>query len=219
VSGESLGQLFVNNRAWAERIEVREPGFFEKLSLQQAPEYLWIGCADSRVPANDIVGLMPGELFVHRNVANVVVHTDLNCLSVIQYAVEVLKVKHVIVCGHYGCGGVNAALANRRLGLIDNWLRHVQAVGRKHAGALQELPDFEARLDRLCELNVIEQVVNVSLTTIVQGAWDAGQDLAVHGVIYSIRDGLLKDLGVTLASQADLARAYDGMARPAPRAR
>jgi carbonic anhydrase len=193
---------------------VRDPSFFQKLSLQQSPNYLWIGCSDSRVPANEIVGLMPGELFVHRNVANVVVHSDLNCLSVAQYAVEVLKVRHIIVCGHYGCGGVQAALSNRKLGLIDNWLRHVQDIAKKHEHGLAALATDEDRLNRLCELNVVEQVLNVGQTTVVQNAWDAGQELHVHGWIYSIRDGLLHDLGVTLTGPADLARTYDGMTRP-----
>ena len=193
---------------------MRDPAFFQKLSLQQSPQYLWIGCSDSRVPANEIVGLMPGELFVHRNVANVVVHSDLNCLSVAQYAVEVLKVRHIIVCGHYGCGGVQAALSNRKLGLIDNWLRHVQDIAKKHEHGLGALTSEDDKLNRLCELNVVEQVLNVGQTTVVQNAWDAGQELHVHGWIYSIRDGLLNDLGVTLTGPADLARTYDGMTRP-----
>ncbi len=189
-------QLFANNRAWARAIRNRDPEFFEKLTRQQSPQYLWIGCADSRVPANEIVGLLPGELFVHRNVANVVVHTDLNCLSVIQYAVDVLKVADVIVCGHYGCGGVVAALEGRRLGLIDNWLRHIQDVMRRHDGALARLADPAARARLLCELNVIDQVANVCQTTMVQGAWQRGQALVVHGWIYDIADGLLRDLSV-----------------------
>lgn len=205
----TLKQLFDNNRAWAARITAEDPDFFRKLSRQQRPQYLWIGCADSRVPANQIVDLMPGDVFVHRNVANVVVHTDLNCLSVLQYAVEVLKVTDVIVCGHYGCGGVQAALNNGRFGLIDNWLRHVQDVKHKHSTALDALPDDRARLDRLCELNVIEQVVNVCQTTIVQEAWDRGQSLAVHGWIYSIEDGLLRDLSLCVTGVEEMAACYE----------
>lgn len=193
----SLNELIDNNRKWAESITKTDPTFFKKLSLQQSPSYLWIGCADSRVPANEIVGLLPGELFVHRNVANVVVHTDLNCLSVLQYAVEVLKVKHVIVCGHYGCGGVAAALNNSKLGLIDNWLRHIQDVMVQYDGELKKIADQKARLERLCELNVIEQVANVCETTIVQNAWDNGQELEVHGWIYGLNNGLVKDLKVS----------------------
>jgi carbonic anhydrase len=189
-------QLFANNRAWARDILRRDPEFFGKLTRQQSPQYLWIGCADSRVPANEIVGLLPGELFVHRNVANVVVHTDLNCLSVIQYAVDVLKVADVIVCGHYGCGGVVAAMEGRRLGLIDNWLRHIQDVMRRHDGALARLADPAARARLLCELNVIDQVAHVCQTTMVQAAWERGQPLVVHGWIYDIADGLLRDLSV-----------------------
>jgi carbonic anhydrase len=206
---QKLNPLFENNRAWAERITSQDPHFFETLSRQQSPEYLWIGCADSRVPANEIVGLMPGELFVHRNVANVVVHTDLNCLSVIQYAVEALKVKHVIVTGHYGCGGVQAALENRRLGLIDNWLRHVQDVAQKHAALLSGMSDEQQRLDRLCELNVIEQVVNVCQTTIVQSAWERGQELAVHGWVYRLTDGLIRDMGISVTGPTELTLKYE----------
>jgi len=204
----ALKHLFDRNRAWSRRIQERDREFFIKLSQQQSPAYLWIGCADSRVPANEIVGLLPGELFVHRNVANVVVHTDLNCLSVMQYAVDVLKVEHVIVCGHYGCGGVRAALRRDRLGLIDNWLRHVQDVRDKHQGRLELLPEEAQRVDRLCELNVIEQVVNVCQTTIVQDAWARGQALAVHGWIYGLRDGLLRDLNVTIGSENEAATVY-----------
>ena len=193
----SVDHLFANNQAWAARTTASDPDFFARLSRQQAPDYLWIGCADSRVPANEIVGLLPGELFVHRNVANVVVHTDLNCLSVLQFAVDVLKVRHVIVCGHYGCGGVQAALENRRLGLIDNWLRHVQDVVAKHAAELDTMGDPALRLERLCELNVMEQVANVCQTTIVQDAWARGQDLTVHGWIYGLRDGRIRDLQVS----------------------
>ena len=191
-----LAHLFDNNRKWAAEITAVHPDFFQKLTAQQAPSYLWIGCSDSRVPANEIVGLLPGELFVHRNVANVVVHTDLNCLSVLQYAVDVLAVEHVIVCGHYGCGGVRAALAGVSLGLIDNWLRHVRDVRDRHLAAIEELDDENARIDRLCELNVVAQVRHVCQTTIVQDAWRRGQTLSVHGWIYSLQDGLLRDLHV-----------------------
>jgi carbonic anhydrase len=204
-----LSQLFVNNRAWAEQMARREPDFFARLARQQAPHYLWIGCSDSRVPANQIVGLLPGEMFVHRNVANVVVHTDLNCLSALQFAVEVLTVRHVIVCGHYGCGGILAALRDERLGLIDNWLRHVQDVRSKHQCQLARLPGEKERHDRLCELNVIEQVVNVCHTTVVRGAWARGQELAVHGWIYGLRDGLLRDLGMCVTSELDLSACYE----------
>jgi carbonic anhydrase len=190
----SLPTLFENNRAWAARRTAERPDFFERLTAQQNPDYLWIGCSDSRVPANEIVGLLPGELFVHRNVANLVVHTDLNCLSVLQYAVDVLKVEHVIVCGHYGCGGVRAVLENQTFGLIDNWLRHVHAVRERHAAAIDALPDAEARTRLLCELNVLEQAAHVCQTTIVQDAWARHQPLTVHGWIYDLRDGLLRDL-------------------------
>ena len=199
-----LSRLFDNNRAWSERIRRNDPAFFRKLSQQQSPEYLWIGCADSRVPANDIVGLLPGELFVHRNVANVVVHTDLNCLSVIQFAVEVLKVRHVMVVGHYGCSGVRAALGRDRLGLVENWLRHVQDVRNKYPDILSVLADAGAQADRLCELNVIEQVVNVCETSILRDAWERGQDVSVHGWIYGIADGMLRDLGVTVGALAEV---------------
>lgn len=195
----SLRPLFDRNRAWADEVKARDPGFFEKLVSQQSPDYLWIGCADSRVPANEIVGLDPGELFVHRNVANVVVHTDLNCLSVLQFAIDVLKVKHVIVCGHYGCGGIRAALENESHGLIDNWLRHIQDVARAHEATLNAIADFNARVDRLCELNVIDQAQNVARTTIVQDAWRRGQDLQLHGWIYGLKDGLISDLGIQIA--------------------
>ena len=204
----SLKHLFDSNRAWSRRIQEQDRDFFLKLSQQQSPAYLWIGCADSRVPANEIVGLLPGELFVHRNVANVVVHTDLNCLSVMQYAVDVLKVQHVIVCGHYGCGGVRAALRRDRLGLIDNWLRHVQDVRDKHQTRLDLLPEESQKIDRLCEFNVIEQVVNVCQTTIVHDAWARGQTLAVHGWIYGLRDGLLRDMNVTITGEQEAAMAY-----------
>lgn len=193
-----LQALFDNNRRWAERMTAADPGFFHRLSGQQAPQYLWIGCADSRVPANEIVGLLPGELFVHRNVANVVTHTDLNCLSVLQFAVEVLRVRHVIICGHYGCGGVRAAAEDHELGLIDNWLRHVRDVARQAEAELAALADEGARLDRLCELNVLAQVRTVTDTTIVQSAWRRGHELAVHGWIYGLHDGRLRDLEATV---------------------
>jgi carbonic anhydrase len=205
---ETLDHLFENNRAWASRIVTREPDFFARLASQQAPEYLWIGCSDSRVPANEIVGLLPGELFVHRNVANVVVHTDLNCLSVLQFAVDVLKVRHVIVCGHYGCGGVRAALSNERLGLIDNWLRHVQDVRERHASLLKDLHGAEARVDRVCELNVIDQVRHVCETTVVQDAWAREQPLTVHGWIYGLSDGRLRDLRFTASCLASFESAH-----------
>ena len=192
-----LKELFANNRAWAADMLRQDPEFFTRLTHQQAPEYLWIGCSDSRVPANQITGLLPGEVFVHRNVANVVVHADLNCLSTIQFAVDVLRVTNIIVCGHYGCAGVLAALTERKLGLVDNWLRHVQDVRWKHKAELDTLGDEEQRQRRLCELNVIEQVINVSQTTVVSDAWGRGQPLAVHGLVYDIRDGLLHDLGVS----------------------
>lgn len=204
-----LKHLLENNKAWARDIKAQKPDFFQTLSKQQSPEYLWIGCSDSRVPASEIVRLLPGDLFVHRNVANVVVHTDLNCLSAIQFAVEVLKVKHIIVCGHYGCGGVQAALHNYKLGLIDNWLRHVQDVGQKHKALLNEVSDETLRLERLCELNVIEQVLNVCQTTIVQNAWVSGQELAVHGWIYGLSDGILRDLNICATNQDELPTIYD----------
>ncbi len=194
-----LADLFANNRAWAASKVAEDPHYFRGLADRQAPEYLWIGCSDSRVPANQVVGLAPGEVFVHRNVANVVGHTDLNCLSVLQYAVDVLRVKHVIVCGHYGCGGVKASLEGARHGLIDNWLRHVMDVSEKHATELESLPEDE-RLDRLCELNVIEQAMNVCQTTVVEDVWGRGQELTVHGVIYGLHDGILRDLCVSATS-------------------
>jgi carbonic anhydrase len=193
-----LSHLFEKNRTWAAETTRQDPQFFELLSRQQAPPYLWIGCSDSRVPANQIVGLLPGEMFVHRNVANVVVHTDLNCLSAIQFAVDVLRVRDIIVCGHYGCGGVLAAMRDEKLGLIDNWLRHVQDVRGKHQAQLEAIPSEEDRHKRLCELNVIEQVLNVSQTTVVRDAWARGQDVAVHGWVYDLRDGLLRDLGINV---------------------
>jgi carbonic anhydrase len=202
-----LDPLFKKNRAWAEAIHQRDPDFFPTLSRQQAPEYLWIGCSDSRVPANEICGLLPGEIFVHRNVANIVVHSDLNCLSVMQYAVDVLRVKHIIVVGHYGCGGVRAALGKQKFGLIDNWLRHVQDVTMKYAEHLACHREETARVDRLCELNVIEQVIHAAQTTIVQNAWERGQDLSIHGWVYGLKDGLVRHLGISLTSTDDLAAA------------
>jgi carbonic anhydrase len=204
----SLPHLFENNRRWAEQIRQEDPEFFPRLSRLQRPEYLWIGCADSRVPANDIVGLLPGELFVHRNVANIVVHTDLNCLSVMQFAVDVLGVKHILVVGHYGCGGVHAALEQKRLGLIDNWLRHLRDVHAKHRDDVDAIADPHAREDRLCELNVIEQVANVCQTSIVLDAWERGQQLTVHGWIYGLKDGLVRDLCTSASSSAEVADAY-----------
>jgi len=204
----SLKHLFENNRAWAERIVQDDPEFFERLSHQQRPRYLWIGCADSRVPANEIVDLMPGELFVHRNVANMVVHTDLNCLSVMQFAVDVLKVAHIIVVGHYGCSGVLAALQRKRLGLIDNWLRHIQDVHARHRDRVAALEDPAAQADRLCELNVIEQVANVCETSIVLDAWERGQELSVHGWIYGLQNGLIRDLRTTVNASGEALTAY-----------
>ena len=210
---KDLKELLDNNRAWAEGIKARDPEFFQKLAQQQQPRYLWIGCSDSRVPSTQLVGLPPGEMFVHRNVANVVVHTDVNCLSVMQFAVDVLKVDHVIICGHYGCGGIQAAMENLQLGLIDNWLRHVQDVMHNHAALLANISNDEHRLNRLCELNVIEQVLNASRTTIVQNAWTRGQELAVHGWIYGIDDGLLRDLDIRISNQVELMEAYEQAVR------
>src|SRR5262245_33005018 len=204
-----LKKLFDNNRAWAERIRSQQPDFFNKLSQQQSPEYLWIGCSDSRLPPNDVTGLLPGELFVHRNVANVVVHTDFNCLSVMEYAVMVLKVKHIIVCGHYGCGGVRAALQNLELGLIDNWLRHIRDVYYKHETKLAQITEESQRWRKLCELNIIEQVNNVSNTTIVQSAWKRGQELTLHGWVYALKDGLLQDLNVCISNLQEVSAVYD----------
>ena len=203
-----LPELFDNNQQWAGGIVESDPDFFERLSKKQAPEFLWIGCSDSRVPANQIVGLDPGEVFVHRNIANVVVHTDFNCLSVIEYAVAVLKVKHIIVCGHYGCGGVKAASENHHLGLIDNWLRHIRDVRQKHELLLNTFQTDSVRLDRLCELNVIEQVHNVCHTSVVQAAWEQGQSLAIHGWIYRLETGLISDMDVTVTSPDEIAAAY-----------
>jgi carbonic anhydrase len=206
----SLQNLIENNRRWAEGVQAATPNFFSRLASQQNPKYLWIGCSDSRVPANEIVDLLPGELFVHRNVANVVVHTDLNCLSVLQYAVDVLRVEHVIVVGHYGCGGVRAAWQGKPLGLIDNWLRHVQDVAERHIAFLKSLPDEATISDRLCELNVIEQVAHVARTTIVQDAWKRAQPLTLHGWIYGLSDGLVKDLGMEADNPAKLESDYLG---------
>lgn len=208
-----LKELFDNNQAWAEARKTADPEFFHKLSSQQAPKYLWIGCSDSRVPANEIVGLAPGELFVHRNVANVVVHTDLNCLSVLQYAVEVLKVEHIIVCGHYGCGGVQTAMGKQQLGLIDNWLRNIKDIYRKNQDQLEAVADHQERLNLLCELNIAEQVFNVCHTTIVQNAWQRGQELSIHGWIYSIQDGILRDLDLCITSPDQIALIYHVDAR------
>ncbi len=196
---KALRQLMANNKEWAASMLARDPDYFQKLVSQQSPEFLWIGCSDSRVPANTIVGLEPGELFVHRNVANVVVHTDLNSLSVLQFAIDVLGVKHVIVCGHYGCSGVHAAMDKRRVGLADNWLRHVQDVHLKHWYYFPDSLPVQQRRDRLCELNVVEQVINVCQTTIVQDAWERGQDLTVHAWVYSLEDGLVRDLGLAVS--------------------
>jgi carbonic anhydrase len=203
---KTLQALFENNRKWANDLRKTDPEFFLRLARQQTPEYLWIGCADSRVPANEIVGLPPGELFVHRNVANLVLHTDMNCLSVIQYAVDFLKVKHIIVCGHYGCGGVHAALDARPLGLVDNWLRHIRDLANQHRTRLDAEADEPARRRRLCELNVIEQVIHVAQTTILRDAWGRGQPLTIHGWIYDLSDGLLRDLNVGLCSVENLDR-------------
>jgi carbonic anhydrase len=204
----SLPHLFANNRAWADAMRRMDPAFFAKLAQQQTPEYLWIGCSDSRVPANQIIGLLPGDVFVHRNVANVVVHTDLNCLSALQFAVDVLHVKHVIVCGHYGCGGVRSAMLRERHGLVDNWLGHVHDVCVKHEPRLARFGDPQ-RHDRLCELNVVEQVVNVAQTTVVRDAWQRGQSLMLHGWIYGIQDGLLRDLQMTVQNADEIAPLYE----------
>jgi carbonic anhydrase len=205
---KNLSHLFTQNQDWADSIRQRDPEFFSKLARQQTPEYLWIGCSDSRVPANEIIGLLPGEVFVHRNIANVVVHADLNCLSVIQYAVDVLKVKHVIVVGHYGCGGVQAAMRCTRVGLADNWLRHVQDVKSKHAQCLCQVEGESAQISLLCELNVIEQAANVCATTIVQDAWARGQELTVHSWIYGLKDGLLRDLKMAVTSAEEVEATY-----------
>jgi carbonic anhydrase len=208
VANEKLFHLFDFNRAWSRQLRTVDPDYFQRLSLLQAPQYLWIGCSDSRVPANQIIGLLPGEVFVHRNVANVVVHSDLNCLSVIQFAIDVLKVRHIMVVGHYGCGGVQAALLHQRVGLADLWLRHVQDVHVKHQERVDELPD-DRRHDRLCELNVLEQVQNVARTIVVQDAWERGQSLTIHGWIYGLKDGLLRDLGLTVNAAEHIAERYE----------
>jgi carbonic anhydrase len=210
---QRIRDLLKNNRAWAARLNREDPTFFHRLARQQSPRFLWIGCADSRVPANEIVGLMPGELFVHRNVANVVVHSDLNCLSVLQYAVDVLRVDHVIVCGHHGCGGVHAAMRDDPHGLIDNWLRHVRDVQDRHEVALARLSGDVTRADALCELNVVQQVVNVCRTTTVQDAWRRGQKLAVHGWVYSLKDGLLQELGLRVDGPRDIADQHERAVR------
>jgi len=212
----SLDHLLQRNRSWALRTEVQRPGFFASLAKQQSPAYLWIGCADSRVPANEIVDLAPGELFVHRNIANVVVHTDLNCLSVLQFAVDMLKVKHVIVCGHYGCSGVRAALERQRVGLADNWLQHVRDVANDHLPALTEIADDDRRADRLCELNAIEQASNVCETTIVRDAWTRGQELRVHSWVYGLQDGLVRDLDFSVGSAAEFARRREKISNEVP---
>jgi carbonic anhydrase len=204
----TLEDLLRNNRDWAERVRREDPGFFERLSKQQSPKYLWIGCSDSRVPANQILGLDPGEVFVHRNVANLVVHTDLNCLSTIQFAVDLLKVEHILIVGHYGCSGVHASLTGTRVGLADNWLRHVGDVIQKHEGLLAQVEPESLRHARLCELNVIEQVLNVCQTTIVQDAWARGQTLSVHGWVYSLADGRVRELSIDVAGSNEVANAY-----------
>ena len=200
-----LNDLLERNRDWSQALRRQDPDFFKRLSEQQAPKYMWIGCSDSRVPANQIIDMAPGEVFVHRNVANVVVHTDLNCISTIQFAVDVLKVEHILVVGHYGCGGVLAAMEDRRLGLVDNWLRHVGDVKQKHAGTLDAIKDAATRHARLCELNVIEQAVNVCQTTVVQDAWERGQPVSVHGWCYGLADGLVHDLGIEISERAETA--------------
>lgn len=212
-----LPHLFRNNEAWAKTMEAAHPEFFRQLEGLQSPRYLWIGCSDSRVPANEITGLLPGELFVHRNVANVVVHSDLNCLSVMQFAVDVLKVEHIIIVGHYGCGGVAAALKRQRMGLVDNWLRHVQDIYDKHEVMLSNIADEHARIDRLCELNVIEQAANVCETTVVQDAWQRGQQLTVHGWVYALSDGRIRDLSFSASNSEEVAEAYPRAIKAKPR--
>ena len=204
-----LSDLLEGNRRWAQDVQQRTPDFFSKLLNQQVPQYLWIGCADSRVPANEILGLLPGDVFVHRNVANVVVHSDLNALSVMQYAIDMLKVRHIMVVGHYGCGGVAAALTDRRIGLADNWIRHVQDVRNKHRVWMDGMPDEDMRLRALCELNVLEQSLNVCETTVVQDAWQRGQQVVVHGWVYGLHNGLLEDLRITATSVEDVQPAYE----------
>jgi carbonic anhydrase len=203
-----LKGLFEKNKEWAARIKQGDPDFFVKLSKQQNPEYLWIGCSDSRVPANEIVDMLPGELFVHRNIANLMVHTDFNCLSVLQYATDVLRVKHIIVCGHYGCGGIKAAMDKKEHGIIDNWLRNIKDIYRYYQEEIEALATDKEKQDRLCELNVIEQVANVCHTTIVQSAWKSGQELTVHGWIYSIEDGILQDLNVCVTNAEEISRIH-----------
>jgi carbonic anhydrase len=212
-----LQQLFENNLIWSAGKIASDPEYFERLSKQQKPQYLWIGCADSRVPANEIVGLMPGELFVHRNVANVVVHTDLNCLSVLHFAVEILKVRHIIVCGHYGCSGVASVISKTATGISENWLRHVEDVACKHASCLECITDDTERTNYLCELNVVEQVRNVCRTSIVRDAWDRGQDLSIDGVVYALSDGVLRNLEVTVSGKEDLAALPDKFGMPSSR--
>ena len=211
---QDIDQLFENNRQWSEKKREDDPEFFARLVKQQSPEYLWIGCSDSRVPANQIIGLAPGEVFVHRNVANLVVHTDLNALSVIQYAVDALRIKHILIVGHYGCGGVQAALNNNRLGLIDNWLRNVQDVRDRHEVALNAIDDPAARLDRMCELNVMQQVINVCQTSVVREAWERGQKVTVHGWCYSLSDGLVRDLGVSSGCRDEALDRFVDATRP-----
>lgn len=201
---KALSDLFENNKKWASEIFASNPEFFSRLVAQQAPEYLWVGCSDSRVPANEIVGLLPGELFVHRNVANLVIHTDMNCLSVLQYAVDILLIKHVIVCGHYGCGGIKAAMESQPHGLVDNWLRHIRDTHHRQQEKLEAILNESDRIRKLCELNAIEQVINAGNTTIIQDAWERGQEITIHGWIYDIADGLLKDLDVCIASRKEL---------------
>lgn len=201
---DSLEHLLENNKKWSKAINSQYPGFFERLAVQQTPKYLWIGCSDSRIPANAAIGLMPGEMFVHRNIANLVIHSDINCLSVLQFAIEVLKIEHIIVCGHYGCGGVLAALEDAQLGLIDNWLRHIQDIAQLYKETLDQIPDSNNRLNRLCELNVIEQVMNTAETTFVQRAWKKGQKVAVHGWIYDLKDGIVSELDICVRNQEQL---------------
>ena len=212
----SIDNLFTNNQRWSERIRGEDADYFTRLANQQTPEYLWIGCSDSRVPANQIVGLAPGEVFVHRNIANVVVHTDLNALSVIQFAVDILKVKHVLVVGHYGCGGVGAALKDTQLGLVNNWLRHVQDVRDLHVAQLDRVEDPKQRHDRLCELNVMQQVVNVSQTSVLREAWQRGQEVTIHGWCYGLSDGLVRDLGVSAESREEALQRYRDAASRTP---
>ena len=205
----SLDHLFDSNRAWARDVEQRTPGFFSRLQQQQSPEYLWIGCSDSRVPANEICGVLPGEMFVHRNVANVVAHSDLNCLSVMEFAIDMLKVKHIMVVGHYGCGGVRAAMDDLRIGIVDNWIRHVKDVSNTHLDWLNTVPEGTLRYDALCELNVLQQCFNVCQTTMVEDAWARGQEIVVHGWVYGIQNGLINDLRMSVKSSVDVVPAYE----------